>query len=244
MRMMDNRDRMRNERWMKRRVHVSFRLRTTLILVGMILVIVVSMAGILSNYFRERSMESIRGAIDMAVSVNAGEVKRLVERVESSIDVIHDNDDLYLGQSSTTSDLVNMICKYERLPDNSDLHELNELYNTNNERVKNLFEDCFDGAGVSHVARVFVASEYPITKWLSHTTGLGKNDYVFVDAKGVEAEDWYQQTKQLDGAVYWFTLPENESWLYLAKQLKYRYVVDMNCRFWYVFKKIKKVEKM
>jgi len=228
MRMTDNRDSMRNERWMKRRVHVSFRLRTTLILVGMIMLIVVSMAGILSNYFRERSMESIRGAIDMAVSVNAGEVKRLVERVETSMDVIHDNDDLYLGAGGVTSELVNMICKYERLPDNSDLHELNELYDTNNERVRNLFEDCFDGAGVSHVARVFVASEYPITKWLSHTTGLEKSDYIFVDAKGVAAEDWYRQTKQLDGAIHWFTLPENESWLYLAKQLKYRYVVGMD----------------
>ena len=217
-----------DSRWIKRGMNISFRLRTTLILVGMIAVIVVSMAGILSNYFKEKSMESIRGAIDMAVSVNAGEVKRLVERVESSIDVIHDNDDLYLRQSSITSDLVSMICKYERLPDNSDLYGLNQLYDTNTERITNLFEDCFDGAGVSHVARVFVDKEYPITKWLNHTTGLEINEKIFVDNQGVETEDWYQQTKQLDGEVYWFTLPENESWLYLAKVMKYRYVEDMN----------------
>lgn len=216
------------ERKKKKGLHTSFRLRISLTFVSIVVVIVVSMAVVLSNYFEERSMESIRGAIDMAVSVNAGEVKRLVERVENVIDVIHDNDDLYLRSNTEASDVIEMICRYRRLPDNSDLYELQKAYVNNTERIENLFEDCFDGAGVAYVGRIFVDEKYPITKWLSHTTALEMNANTFVSNYSVSKTDWFQKAKQLDGAMYWFTLPENESWLYLTKQLKYRYVQDMN----------------
>lgn len=219
---------MENTQRKKRRgVHTSFRLRISLTFVSIVVVIVVSMAAVLSNYFKERSLESIRGAIDMAVSVNAGEVKRLVDRVENAIDVIHDNDDLYLGDNAEVPEVIKMICRYKHLPDNSDLYELKKAYANNTERIENLFEDCFDGAGVAYMGRVFVDENYPITRWLNHETALNTSGNIFVSDRSVSGTEWFQKAKQLDGATYWFTLPENESWLYLTKQFKYRYVQDM-----------------
>lgn len=219
---------MENTQRKKRRgVHTSFRLRISLTFVSIVVVIVVSMAAVLSNYFKERSLESIRGAIDMAVSVNAGEVKRLVDRVENAIDVIHDNDDLYLGDNAEVPEVIKMICRYRHLPDNSDLYELKKAYANNTERIEKLFEDCFDGAGVAYMGRVFVDENYPITRWLNHETALHASGNIFVSDRSVSGTEWFQKAKQLDGATYWFTLPEDESWLYLTKQFKYRYVQDM-----------------
>lgn len=215
------------QRKKRKTIRTSFRMRVSISFVSIVVVIVVTMATVLSNYFKERSMESIRSAIDMAASVNAGEVKRLVDRVENVIDVIHDNDDLYLGTNAEVSDVIEMICRYMHLPDNSDLYDLKKAYGINTDRVENLLEDCFDGAGVAYVGRIFVDENYPITRWLNHETALNASGNIFVGDRSVSNTEWFQKAKQLNGATYWFTLPEDESRLYLAKQLKYRYVQDM-----------------
>lgn len=213
---------------MKKKWYLSFKVRISLIFAGLTFVIVVAMAVVLFTHFNNAAKADVRSAIEMAISVNAGEIKSLVNRIDTAIDRINDNDVLYPANSVLIPDFPAMIMAYDRLPEGEALKELAAEYTAILNESREYFDYCFDdNSESSYLYKLYVDSQHVITYYLGKDVELERNSQVLVSSYGMEEESWYQQSLLAKGDKYWFTLPENTTQLFVAKQLRHQYVEGM-----------------
>ena len=199
-----------------------------LTLMLLIFVVIGVMSGILYNHFRQSARTSIHSAIDAAVSANSREIQARMERIQTAVDLINENGHIFLKRADAQEELAGLVCNYGEQSETENLYGMVKLYNEWETKCDEYFQYCFS-EGFDYYCKIYIAPEYPITKWLSKidefgVASSGNKEVGILSGESVEEEAWYQQAIRLGGQPLWFMLDQYPDRLCMAKQLTFSYL--------------------
>ena len=184
----------------------------------LILFIIGTMSLTLYGHFKDNSQASIYSAIDMAISVNGSEVKYIMDRIQNASDTIHDNEWIKTNESQY-SRLANLVCNYEKIPDESNFYEMSLEFNACLKLIDEQFKYCFNNRTSKYSYKVYIEESYAINRVLVSNTDINSSVNGLYDNKGVVQGDWYLETIKMKGDTCWFVMKDEPNRIYMAKAL-------------------------
>ncbi len=177
-------------------------------------------------YFRRITVSSVTEAVNYAMDINSGSLENFLKRLEISIGSVHENDHIYAQDMGEISPIGDMIVSYERSSKVEDYQHLVRTYDENLYQFNNYFLSCFGEEGGDFSNIFFVDSAWPIHVFFQKRPSVYGNG--FGNNEKVRLTDWYLQTENKNGDVWWFTLPHEPNRLCVAKRVIYRHNIGLD----------------
>ena len=202
---------------------ISLSLRISLLFAGLLFAVVGIFTIVLYCYFQKTVDRSITGAVRSTVNANTDALCSLIERMEITVRLVHNNESVYQDESSDRTTLCSLIVSYEQEESGDNLIALRRDYTAALSRFNDFFKTCFGKEQGSFSNVLFADKTWPVHVFMPKVRDFfGKNG--FGDGLSAEQEEWYRYAYEQGGEICWFVREEYPEYLCMAKRLNYRWM--------------------
>ncbi|MBQ7838868.1 MAG: histidine kinase [Lachnospiraceae bacterium] len=194
-----------------------------ILLFAMLIFVVVGVFSVLLyGYFQRTVKDYIENAVEATINANTNELQVLLERIETSANLVHSNDIAYTEYQTDISAICEMIISFDKNTD--DLRAFINKYDSNLRVFNNYFVTCFGEQGEYNNV-LFTDTIWPIHTYMPKMTQLDERNG-FSSSLKVAGQEWYQQAEALKGENYWFVQEDTPGRLCMARALSYKYITN------------------
>ncbi|WP_251205789.1 cache domain-containing sensor histidine kinase [Acetatifactor aquisgranensis] len=193
---------------------ISLRKKVPLVFCTLLFVVIATMGATLFLYYHRAFQEYFRKSFNVMITANAHSVEEVLGSMVMAVDMVNDNEEAFItSDSKNMQSLANLIVNTVPKQDGSNLVYIKgELAMAKNNLAQQFYRASSYG--------LIVKDTYPLAQYFGRWSGFGRKG--IFDDEGME-EDWYKETLEKDGELFWFTRQEAPNQLFMAKRLKYRY---------------------
>lgn len=173
------------------------------------------------GYYYNAFSQMVDKSLSSAMETNASELSNLINTISNGIDVIMDNEETNITDTSNNfSAVANLILNYEKSDEVGHLYNFVQNTSAGKNQFKELFDTILGTTSSTPKSILIVLEEYPIAEYLGKWVGTSST--AFISCADLESEEWYQKTIEKDGEFHWFSLKDEPDKIFLTKLLKYR----------------------
>lgn len=199
--------------------NISLKVKIPLLFCVLLFVLIASFGSFLYVHYHMVFQQNYKESFQMAMTANANGIEGLLSEIDNATIVINNNSTSHIGDVQENYSFVAKLV-VDTNPDDVEFDYLDMLKERQFclQLMSNLLHSSSSYA-------LFVDDEYPISEYLPSRY---KNQNGFYKVENVQKSEWYQNAERLGGETYWFTDPNYENRLFLAKQLSYQFYIPGN----------------
>lgn len=209
-----------------RRMQLSKKMMITY--AGTMAALILCMSMLLFFHFRKVMRQFTRESMISVSNANAQSMEMLLGSIEKAINLVVPD---YVADETNDSAsqgyyVVRLLQGYSDDPSGIKLVEQFQLYQQTQKMLSDYFGICLGSEKNNYYCALFADERYEFTRflgtfrsWNKYSGGVG-----FFGQEEVAREVWYMRIAKNSGEPVWFTLPDSPGFLFMGKQLKYKYI--------------------
>ena len=185
-----------------------------------VLMAVVILATVLFLFMRQITDASVQDSVNVSTESNCQKLNTLIDRIRVASELIGSNEEIYVVPANGSMTPIKEMIMYDAPGENNET--LRALVNDivqNTTTFNSNFYSCFGHDGGAYVNKLFVATEFTVSRYLNKHQKLSDSGCGLYSAKSVENEAWYRETVRRDGEEYWFVQPDDPGYLCMARAI-------------------------
>ena len=185
-----------------------------------VLMAVVILATVLFLFMRQITDASVQDSVNVSTESSCQKLNTLIDRIRVASELIGSNEEIYVVPANGSMTPIKEMIMYDAPGENNET--LRALVNDivqNTTTFNSNFYSCFGHDGGAYVNKLFVATEFTVSRYLNKHQKLSDSGCGLYSAKSVENEAWYRETVRRDGEEYWFVQPDDPGYLCMARAI-------------------------